>query len=354
MTFINRTHALPLVTMEGSSSASSDTIGRRRRIIKKYKKIYSAIEALPLDIKRVLTNFLDMKSYLCLVRTNVYMYSLTRDNTLKANYACDINRILRSILDEKRNVFITGSGGSGKCLAPDTPVLLWNGTTKRAKDVVVGDQLIGDDNSPRNVLSTCSGRDNMYQVSQTNGDDYVVNEKHILSVKSTLHKSWYWSESKKQYHCFWFDPVNLKLKRHKFTVSNDVRSLYYTQEEARQALVKTLDSIPDNDVFDIPVKDYLNIVPSARAELRGFKASVDWPSRVVFLEPYLLGAWLGDGNSNGAGFTQQDNECLREVDRYLHEMQCELILAKGAEYYYRLVGITRHENQFRRDRKSVV
>ena len=43
--------------------------------------------------------------------------------------------------------------GYGKCLGKDTPVMMFNGTTKKVQDVVVGDLLMGDDSKPRKVLS---------------------------------------------------------------------------------------------------------------------------------------------------------------------------------------------------------
>jgi hypothetical protein len=42
---------------------------------------------------------------------------------------------------------------------------------------------MGDDSKPRNVLSTTSGREQMYWIRQNKGIDYRVNESHILSLK---------------------------------------------------------------------------------------------------------------------------------------------------------------------------
>lgn len=70
-----------------------------------------------------------------------------------------------------------------KCVHPDTPILMFDGTIKRAILVNIGDQLMGDDSQPRNVLSLTKGRDNMYQINQSNGNSYIVNSSHILSLK---------------------------------------------------------------------------------------------------------------------------------------------------------------------------
>ena len=44
-----------------------------------------------------------------------------------------------------------------ECFAPDTPILLWDGNIKKAKDIIVGDELIDDKGNPTRVKSTCKG-----------------------------------------------------------------------------------------------------------------------------------------------------------------------------------------------------
>jgi len=43
--------------------------------------------------------------------------------------------------------------GFGKCHAKDTPIMLHSGKIKMVQDIRVNDQLMGDDSTPRNVLS---------------------------------------------------------------------------------------------------------------------------------------------------------------------------------------------------------
>jgi len=42
---------------------------------------------------------------------------------------------------------------------------------------------MGDDSTPRNVLSLGSGNDNMYKILSNNGEFYTVNSEHILCLK---------------------------------------------------------------------------------------------------------------------------------------------------------------------------
>lgn len=47
--------------------------------------------------------------------------------------------------------------GRGKCLGKDTPILMYDGTIKMVQDIQIGDVLMGDDSTPRNVLSLARG-----------------------------------------------------------------------------------------------------------------------------------------------------------------------------------------------------
>lgn len=64
------------------------------------------------------------------------------------------------------------------CLSEDTPVLMWNGKIKSAKEIMLGDKLIGDDGKTRVVHALFYGEDDMYEISQANGESYRVNGNH--------------------------------------------------------------------------------------------------------------------------------------------------------------------------------
>lgn len=76
-----------------------------------------------------------------------------------------------------------GLSGTGKCLAPNTKVLLFNGNVKKAKDINKHDLLMGDDNKPRKILNLTCGIDDIYKVKQKYGYGYKVNSAHIISLK---------------------------------------------------------------------------------------------------------------------------------------------------------------------------
>ena len=60
------------------------------------------------------------------------------------------------------------SCGGGKCLGYNTPIIMYDGKIKLVQDILVNDQLMGDDSTPRNVLSLAKGQEQMYQINQEN------------------------------------------------------------------------------------------------------------------------------------------------------------------------------------------
>lgn len=87
------------------------------------------------------------------------------------------------LIDESKeylHTVIMGAPGSGKCLARGTNVVLWDGTLKEVQDITTDDILMGDDSTPRRVLSVCQGREDMFHV-RTPTYEYTVNKSHVLS-----------------------------------------------------------------------------------------------------------------------------------------------------------------------------
>lgn len=89
-----------------------------------------------------------------------------------------------SPLTPYRSLLVYHGVGVGKCFAKDTPILMYDGSIKPVQDVQVGDQVMGDDSKPRNVLSLGRGKDQMYEIAQSHADTYITNSEHILVLKT--------------------------------------------------------------------------------------------------------------------------------------------------------------------------
>ena len=111
---------------------------------------------------------------------NIKFNGELRENQLKP-----VEKFLESARDPtKMGGLINLACAAGKCHGIDTPIIMFDGSIKKVQDIKVGDQLMGDDSTPRNVLSLARGREMMYDVIPLKGDPYTVNESHILSLKS--------------------------------------------------------------------------------------------------------------------------------------------------------------------------
>jgi hypothetical protein len=72
------------------------------------------------------------------------------------------------------------------CFGEDVPILLSNGLIQKSQDIKVGDILMGDDYTERIVEEVITGEDDLFEVHQMNGINYIVNTKHILLLKNII------------------------------------------------------------------------------------------------------------------------------------------------------------------------
>lgn len=166
-----------------------------------------------------------------------------------------------------------------ECFDPETPVLMWDGTIKKAGDIVVGDYLIDDNGQATRVRSTCSGNAIMFDVKQhkRNSMDYTVTANHILTLKIREYKIL--RRKRGKYELRWFDKENLKLK--------------YKSFETREEGDLFSKELGDDNTIDIELYKYLQIPKNTRAYLVGYHTdNIDWPEQPVKLDPYIYGMQL--------------------------------------------------------------
>ena len=160
---------------------------------------------------------------------------------------------------------VIAGAGSGKCLAKDTAVLMYDGTIKMVQDIQIGDQLMGPDSKPRNVLSTCTGTEQMYEIQPTRGgESWGCNASHILSLK-----------------CGW-----TKITRGYLVCRK-------------------------NDVINMSVSKYLQRGKASRKVFRLYRAAVDFARKQTLpIDAYIYGLWLGDGHTNYPTLTNKDKKVV--------------------------------------------
>jgi hypothetical protein len=210
------------------------------------------------------------------------------------------------------------------CFGKDTPILMWNGTTKMSQDIKVGDKLVGDDGMKRTVIDTTNGVDTMYEVKQNNGLTYVVNSKHILVLKYTGEKNIYWNTTDMAWIIKWFDREQFKNRSYKIRISDTK-----TKEETLKEMEQFKETLDFPEEIEITIEDYMKLSKSTKKSLVGFKSNgINWKKQDVLLDPYLMGLYLGDGINDGMSFAvnpNDDPEILEYILKWAEEHDSEVV-----------------------------
>ncbi len=218
-----------------------------------------------------------------------------------------------------------------ECFDPETPILMWDGTSRRAGDIVVGDILVDDLGKPTTVRTTCAGFKNMYDVIPEKGNfmKHRVTDNHILTLRIRQHKNISNSgrKDRKYTHSVKFlNRDNLKIQE----------KYFHSQDDAN----KFVDSFDDDDTLDITIENYLKLDQTTKDHLVLFKVEgIHWEKKDVEMDPYLLGMWLGDGLSDGTGFAlnyKTDHETLAYWETWAEENGA--LVTKGKRYSFSVVS----------------
>jgi len=255
---------------------------------------------------------------------------------------------IKSILPDA-TILILGKRRSGKSVSYGTKVLMYDGTIKNVEDIRVGEQVMGDDSTPRNVLETHSGTDTMYKVENKKGESYTVNSHHILSLKWTAKKFMFIRNERMSFQIRYFDKNKIKIIHKDFSYKNkDKDTVYKTAREY-------YDNIVDDLYLDIPIKDYLGLSKKYKENLLGYQVSaLTFPEQNVELpiDPYMIGYWLGDGTSRSSDITTQDSTVIHYFTNNLNKYN--LYLEYKRIYCYKISsGYGQKDNIFLKTLKNL-
>ena len=161
-----------------------------------------------------------------------------------------------------------GRGKRGKllffdeCFGKDTEVLMYDFSTKKIQNIQKGDLVMGERGEPRMVAETHSGLNQMYKIKRKKGDDLIVSKNHKLVLR-------------------------LKI-----------------------ASAKHL-----NGEYIMSAEEYLNKPKWFKQHSFLFKSgSIERPENLMEIPAYMLGHWLGDGDSSRPTVvinTEKDGEILQ-------------------------------------------
>jgi superfamily II DNA or RNA helicase len=172
------------------------------------------------------------------------------------------------------------------CHAKGAEILLYDGSVKKAEDVVVGDLLMGPDSKPRRVLELCRGRDRMVKINPTKGDSFTINQDHILSLKRTKRRT------------------------------GDKKA---------------------GNIEDVKFSDWERLTPYGKHIRKLFRVGVDFSKKELLMDPYLMGLLLGDGSLHSSiGITSVDKEIIFYCKNKAEDLG--LYLRKNGLTYYFTTG----------------
>lgn len=169
------------------------------------------------------------------------------------------------------------SCGGGKCLGINTPVMMCDGTIKLVQNIEVGDKLMGDDSKPRIVQSLARGRELMYKIIQENGEPYIVNSSHILSL---------------------YDPKTNQIVDMSVQDYLKLEDVYVGPDGIN--LTKTL------------IKKYT--IKGGLYGLYGFKVNVKFDLKPVPFDPYYFANWIFGETVKYWGYSD-----MIDIEKYIYE-----------------------------------
>jgi P4 family phage/plasmid primase-like protien len=304
-----------------------------------------------------------------------------------ASFLCGKNK------EEKFHIW-TGNG----CHSIDTPIRMFDGTLKMIQDIEVGEQLMGDDSTARNVLRLWRGTDKMYKITPVKGTSYTFNGNHKLALKvshqgnpsvfktsdafvinwringsrkskqynneddaikfieenlSTIKNNLYKRSGK--YNLTWHEIIN-ESEDDGMIVKNNKKA-FETEEELenyKESLIKNQKVLKYGDTVIISINNFLKY-KLAHEKFSLYRTDIDYQNKDVEIDPYMLGYWLGDGHSTDSAITTMDEKVVEYYDENSKYYNCELVKNKNPKNIgdnksenkastYRLVSLTKSTN----------
>jgi len=144
--------------------------------------------------------------------------------------------------NQAKNLFMLG------CLGKGSEVRMFNGSTKAAEDIKVGDELMGPDSTKRTVKELIRGENMMYKISSRYGESFTCSGSHMLHLGKRTQKK----------------------------IDGKLKTVYKPINMMLQEFIE----LPDYQ------KKTYQLLRSGAVEYQ--EKDLKW-------HPYFLGLWLGDG-----------------------------------------------------------
>ena len=148
------------------------------------------------------------------------------------------------------------------CFSPTTELLLADGTPLMAAQLQVGQQLLGDDGSPRIVVQVTSGWATMYVVRTVEPmEPLIVTGNHILCFRLASRFAVDWDDKRAEGRLYWLDPAE-----------STFRSKLFTSVSAVHAFAQRLPRLSGRELVELTVEEYLRLPSALQPQLLFYRA----------------------------------------------------------------------------------
>ncbi|CAG8604313.1 9364_t:CDS:2, partial [Scutellospora calospora] len=148
-----------------------------------------------------------------------------------------------------------------------TPILMYDGHIKPVETIKEGDQVMGDDSTPRNVSGVTSGEGILYKIIPRNypfAQPFICNDAHILVLKMMLGPSL-------QHHCNEDGKTLFKLvyfihDRTTNLIQKTVKlypypsAEYSTMNNAKRAVIRDFELVDKNKIYNLDSSSSINSI----------------------------------------------------------------------------------------------
>lgn len=188
------------------------------------------------------------------------------------------------LADSQRNTVICAGTRFGKALSIETPILTANGW-KRMADIKVGDCVFNEKGNRTKVIAETEILQNRkcYEISFSDGSQIIADAEHLWKVENYKYRK---NKARN---------VNTESR---FDILGRKKNSFSTTE------VKTTKELSKNYIAGKRHNYSIKVC-----------SPIKFSKKELPINPYMLGVWLGDGNTKGIGITVFDKQIISEIKK---------------------------------------
>lgn len=232
----------------------------------------------------------------------------------------------------------SSSGVSG--FGSGTEILMVDGSMKCIEEIEVDDEVMWINGKPKTVISTSKSKCEMYEVTPQKGQSYIVSGDHLLVLRATNLEMIWWDKRRSRWRIRWLENFTIVERSFAMGMYDDSKSAAY--KVAKKALAdaqKRSGYTMPGAVVVIKASRFMKLSRRIQNCYKGFSRGLDFEEKDV-LDPYVLGYWLGDGDSSGPGITTAEEEIVEYFDNFASENMLQF--RYGTNYRYNLTTATKY------------